>query len=1372
MEHIDYSYTFFACSKTHQLHQLFLVIKNNIVNVITKCDCIQEYYNKTEQYIEVPITSFFQFHILKQQLKETYITNDKPFQSEEFENELQTKQEELIHQFEELIENKETFINTLNLKNFPGCPYHPAQQPNNQKCKFYCYECDTFLCQQCYSNNHMKHCLRNSVYKQYKKETNIFPIEIVLSFNLIIRYYLTHVTALNDIQMKYNDIVNDFNVIANQMIEHVQHNQTKFNEEKDIEDINTCKNEIDKRCKECYNVQRLIELFFKCQICIWKYCVVYKKDYTYPGNILNLLHIEDKFKCIPLKRKVNSMMDINEYKNDIMKCLDVLTYVKLPVYYNGDECIDIMEEEEEDDDEEEKKKLMNKKDNVSGVRYTMSVVNKFKIKKSKVIKELNENKENEVIKEVKKKNELIIQQQEKKSEGNNNDINEKDKSKEDDIQKVKEDKVNKRETLISKFKRTKERSVGGHEVINIVQNNLETTITNDIGNISEEEQKDEEEEIEDEEEDVKDVKDVEDVKDSDDVKEEEEIKDKVDSPKNIIENVNDKQKEKDNNIVINDLKKSKLQEKPIVNIPEPKEVKPTEQVEIKEIKVNEIKQSTEQVKITQPKEIEIKQPKDIEKVQLKVNEIKQPELKEPKELKQTKIEKINKQEIKKELPQTEIKELNKPETKEIKQPEVKEVKPETKEIKQPEIKEVKQSESKNIQQPEIKESKQTESKELKLKDPKDHQKLEQPEPKAIKRPEIKISKITKTIKLKQPEIKQPKQPEIKKLKEPEVKDIKPPEIKEIKPPKVNESKQAEIKEQNQPEPKEIKKEEPKEIKQPEVNVIKQPESKEIKQEEQTEVKEIKQLEPKEIKQEEPKEVKPPEIKEIKKEEPKEINQQEVNVIKQPDVKEIKQQEPKEVKQPEVKEIKQLAPKEIKQPEIILNINQPVLNEINPPIPKEIKNNEPKEEINQPIPKEANQPEIKQPNIISPNQYLSNQIQPQKPPSVPFSFHNPYKPSNAQHPDPSNTYQTFQEVTYPTFDDPSPNIPINPSPPPLTSNIPSQPVIPEKPSIRYPNYPKILFQSMIKEIKIPFGSHTNHIKCALILQNDNIAICGSYTTIKVFDLKKLKCMMKYKGHKQQINSLCLYGENEFLSCSDDRTVCRWLNTESNSLLDITKVKKGKKAQRDSLEYHRKEVLQLLQLDDSVALSCSEDGTIREWDFRVTKEKYTELLKLKDNEVPKVMIKINTKNIIIITNKNHLHIFNIENKTLDKKVIQLPNDSIISAHSIKKIGPGKLLVGRKHGLTLFDLKSKMMLYEINNQPITTVQTFQILNPNSFICASAKKVYVYSLEDSSIIKTYEIDCIHKETPTCFAFVSFNRTLFSVSSDSHIIKWKLTYT
>jgi WD40 repeat protein len=314
--------------------------------------------------------------------------------------------------------------------------------------------------------------------------------------------------------------------------------------------------------------------------------------------------------------------------------------------------------------------------------------------------------------------------------------------------------------------------------------------------------------------------------------------------------------------------------------------------------------------------------------------------------------------------------------------------------------------------------------------------------------------------------------------------------------------------------------------------------------------------------------------------------------------------------------------------------------------------------------------------------------------------------------------------------------------------------------------------MIKEIKIPFGTHTNHIKCALILQNNNIAICGSYTTIKVFDLKKLKCMMKYKGHKQQINSLCLYGENEFLSCSDDRTVCRWLNTESNSLLDITKVKKGKKAKRDSLEYHRKEVLQLLQLDDSVALSCSEDGTIREWDFRVTKEKCTELLKLNDNEVPKVMIKINTKNIIIITNKNHLHIFNIEHKTLDKKVIQLPNDSIISTHSIKKIGPGKLLVGRKHGLSLFDLKSKMLLYEINNQPITTVQTFQILNPNSFICASAKKVYVYSLEDSSIIKTYEIDCIHKETPTCFAFVSFNRTLFSASSDSHIIKWKLTYT
>ena len=1333
MEHIDYSYTFFTCSKTHQLHQLFLVIKNNTVNVITKCDCIQEYYNKTEKYIEVPITSFFQFHKLKQQLKEKYITNDKSIQSEEFENELQIKQEELIHHFEELIENKETFINTLNLKNFPGCPYHPAQQPNNQKCKFYCYECDTFLCQQCYSNNHIKCCLRNSVYKQYKKETNIFPIEIVLSFNLIIRYYLSHVTALNDIQMKYNDIVNDFNVIANQMIEHIQQNRIKFNEEKDIEEIHTCKKEINKRFKECYNVQRLIGLFFKCQICIWKYCVVYKKDFTYPGNILNLLHIEDKFKCIPIKRKVNSMKDINEYKNDVMKCLGILTYVKLPIYYNRDECVDIMEEDDDDGDVNEKKKMMNKKDNVSDVKNDkivnkMIVVNnKFKIKKSKAIKKLNENEENEVIKEVKKKNEVTIQQQqEKKSEGNNDvNVSGKDKSKED-VQKVKENKINKREALISKFKRTKEISVGGNEIFNIVQNNVETSIINDIGNISEEEQKDEEEEIEDEEEDVKDVEDV---------KEEEEIKDKVDSPKNVMENVDNKQKE--NKVIINDLKKSKLQEKTIINTPETKEVKPIEQVEIKETKVNEIKQP------------EIK------------------EVKEPKEFKQTKIEKINKQEIK-ELQQTEIKELNKPESKELKdkksedlkQPEIKEVKPEpkeikqpeTKEVKQPEVQKVKQPESKNIQQSEIKESKQIESKEIKLKDPKD-QKIEQPEPKAIKKPKIKISKITKTIK-----IKQPKQPEIKKLKDPEVKDIKPPEskdikkpevkeskqteIKEIKPPKVNESKLVEINEQKQPEPKEIKKEEPKEIKQQEVKDIKQPEKKVIKQSESKEIKqaeikeskqtEVKQTDVKEIKKQEPIEVKPPEIKELKKEEPKEIRKQEV----------------KEIKQPEIKEIKQPEIKKIKQPEINLNINQPEFKEVKQPIPKE---------------------EIKQPNIISSsNQQIPN-------PSIPFPFHNPYKPSNPQHPNPSNnTYPTFPEETDPTFDNPTnkpSNIPINPSQP-STSNNPPHSIIPEKPSIRYPNYPKILFQSMIKEIKIPFGSHTNHIKCALILQNDNIAICGSYTTIKVFDLKKLKCMMKYKGHKQQINSLCLYGENEFLSCSDDRTVCRWLNTESNSLLDITKVKKGKKAQRDSLEYHRKEVLQLLQLDDSVALSCSEDGTIREWDFRTTKEKYTELLQLKNNEVPKVMIKINTKNIIIITNKNHLHIFNIEHKTLDKKVIQLPNDSIISTHSIKKIGPGKLLVGRKHGLALFDLKYKMLLYEINNQPITNVQTFLILNPNCFICASSKKIYVYNLEDASIIKTYEIDCIHKETPTCFAFVSFSRTLFSVSSDSHIIKWKLTYT
>ena len=1112
MENIDYSFTFFSCSKTHQLHQLFLVIKNDTVNVITKCDCIQEYYNKDANYIEVPITSFFQFHILKHKLKEEYIANDKSFNNEAFEHELQMKQEELIRQFEDLIENKETFIHALQLKNFPGCPYHPDQQPNNQKCKFYCYECDTFLCQQCYINNHIKQCPKHSMYKQYKKETNIFPIEIVLSFNLIIRYYLTHVSALNDIKMKYAEMSNEFNAIANQMIDHIQQNRMMYNEEKDIEDINACKNEIEKRCKECYQVQRLIELFFKCQICIWKYCVVYKKDFTYPGNILNLLQMEDKFKCVPLlKRKVNSMKDINEYKHDIIKCLNVLTYVKLPIYYNKDECIERVDDDD-DGDNVEVEKLEHEKDISSELKNdkpinTVNDVNKVTIQNSNSIKELSETSKDEInVKEIKKENELV---QESKSESNDASMKEKNKN---DKQKIKEEKVNKRETLISRFKRKKEINVGKQEIIKISQTKIEESITNDNVNLSEEEQNDkdeeEEEEIEKEEETIKEVEET------------ELIQDEVDSPKNVIENEDEKPKE---NIISNDSEKS--------NLPEPKELEQQEQIEIKQSQVKD---------------------------------------QEPEELKQH-----------------EIKEVNAPEIKEIKQPE-------SDELKEPEV-----------------------------------QKLKQPESTEMKHPEIKESKQTKTTELNQTESKELKQSEVKELKDSE-----------------------------------------------KVQIMDQPETKEPKQ---------------------------------------------IEII------ESKQQEPKEkIKEKEIEEI-------------------------------------------------INEPEIKQPEVNDTKQAdIDSPIQ-QDPTSFPFLSIGPANQANTQLNPTNNNKISLVTGNHSRLERKNAickqtTIPSNPPSTIVTNNMPFLSMV--EPSIRYPNYPKIVFQSMIKDVKIPFGSHVNQIKCAIILQNDNLAVCGSYPVIKVFDLKKLKCIIKYKGHTKQINSVCKYGENEFLSCSDDHTVCRWLNVESNSLLNITKTKKGKKAQKDSLEYHRKEVLQLLQLEDNIALSCSEDGTIRQWDFRAPNERHIELHKMSNNDIPKVLIKINTKNIMIITNRKQLHIFNIEHKTLDNKTIQLPSDSILSPHSIKKIGPGKLLVGRKCGLSLYDLKFKSLLYEIKEQSFMNVQSLHALNPNSFICAASKKFYVYNLEESTIDKEYEIDSIHKETPTCLAFVNFNRNLISVSTDSTIIKWKLKYT
>lgn len=330
MSTINYSNLYFSCSKTHQLHQLFLIIKNQTIYVIVKCDCIPTYYNPKEKYMELPLTSFFQF----------------PTPSES-NNNLTSIHEQLFIQYDQILENKDELINALSIANFPGCPYHPNKQPNNNKCKYYCLDCDNFICSECYTNDHFTQCKKNTIFKSFSSENSIFPINETLTYSLIIKNYLTHNKTLSEIISIINEIKENYITSSNTLKQLLLDKGGEYAGQKEYKLIDTLKQDIENQCIQSIQRQRMIELFFKFQITIWKYCEINNKDFTYPSNILNLFQIDDYYKTEIKKPLTLSIKSIQAYKKLIEKYIQRANFIKIPIYNskrNNNEQINKQEE--------------------------------------------------------------------------------------------------------------------------------------------------------------------------------------------------------------------------------------------------------------------------------------------------------------------------------------------------------------------------------------------------------------------------------------------------------------------------------------------------------------------------------------------------------------------------------------------------------------------------------------------------------------------------------------------------------------------------------------------------------------------------------------------------------------------------------------------------------------------------------------------------------------------------------------------------------------------------------------------------------------------------------------------------------------------
>ena len=123
-------------------------------------------------------------------------------------------------------------------------------------------------------------------------------------------------------------------------------------------------------------------------------------------------------------------------------------------------------------------------------------------------------------------------------------------------------------------------------------------------------------------------------------------------------------------------------------------------------------------------------------------------------------------------------------------------------------------------------------------------------------------------------------------------------------------------------------------------------------------------------------------------------------------------------------------------------------------------------------------------------------------------------------------------------------------------------------------------SMNYELIHRFIGHTLWVNCLTKINNNYFASASNDTTIKIWDYYNKKCIKTLEGHDDCILSIILLKENNYLcSGAADLTIRIW-DWERNKCLYI-------------LKGHEKWVKCVLELDNGIIISGSDDKTIKIW-----------------------------------------------------------------------------------------------------------------------------------------------------------------------------------
>ena len=242
-----------------------------------------------------------------------------------------------------------------------------------------------------------------------------------------------------------------------------------------------------------------------------------------------------------------------------------------------------------------------------------------------------------------------------------------------------------------------------------------------------------------------------------------------------------------------------------------------------------------------------------------------------------------------------------------------------------------------------------------------------------------------------------------------------------------------------------------------------------------------------------------------------------------------------------------------------------------------------------------------------------------------------------------------------------------------------------------------------------------------------------------------------AHTRSINYVDIKDENNFVTCSNDKSIKTWIKKENKFILN-----------KSIINAHNDEIYKVIYYSNEKLISYSYDGIIKIWEENINN--YQLITSLKHSNFIYSILLIQEKNLLISSDSNGTKLWNINNFELIKYFEEAKCDEL---NGLDRIDKERIIIIGNETLIIISLLEKKIIKEIKTN-FSYYGISSIEEKGLFLGGRYNDILVFRNDNYKCIQI--IKNAHEDYIKGFIHLN-NDFIISYSDDGKIKIWSFEY-